>query len=127
MNLKITHDIYKQLTKMRLNNFALLTFAALISVSTVYAQDDNVVPRPGDDRVVPGQPQPPVQQPVVPGVDDNGLPRPGDDRGRNSTNTTTSPSPSPTSGASSNGGQIQYGSGAMTALGVMSMFAYFLM
>ena len=121
---------------MRLNNFALLTFAALISVSTVYAQDDNVVPRPGDDRVVPGQPQPPVQPPVVPGVDDNGLPRPGDDNGlprhdddhsHNSTNTITSPSPSHTSGGSSSGGQIQYDSGAMTALGVMSMFAYFLM
>jgi hypothetical protein len=105
---------------MRFTNFSLLALIALLSVS-VNAQefgDDNVVPRPGDDRVV----QPPVQPSVVPGQepgDDNVVPRPGDDRGTNGTTTTTRPSPTavPTNSAMKN---------SMGTLGVASLFAYFL-
>lgn len=109
---------------MRFTNLSLLALIAIFSVS-VNAQvednprvgDDDLVPRPGDDR---GQPVPgPGQQPGRPG-DDNVFPRPGDDRGGNST-TTLRPSPTgspvPTNGAAKN---------SMGALGLASVFAYFL-
>lgn len=118
MNLKTRFLQLKQPNKMHLNKFSLITLLALISVSFVNAQvDDNVVPRPGDDRVV----QPPVQPPIVPGQepgDDNVVPRPGDDRGTNGT-TTTRPSPTavPTNSAMKNG---------MGALGLASVFAFFM-
>jgi hypothetical protein len=107
---------------MRFTNISLFTLLALFSVA-VNAQfddnpkigDDDVIPRPGDDRV--------VQPPVVPGQepgDDNIVPRPGDDRGRNGTTTTTRPSPTavPTNAAMKN---------SMGTLGMASLFAYFML
>jgi len=105
---------------MRFTNISLFALIVLFSVA-VNAQvddnpkvgDDDVIPRPGDDRVV----QPPVGQ--EPG-DDNIVPRPGDDRGGNGTTTTTRPSPTavPTNAAMKN---------SMGTLGMASFFAYFML
>ena len=109
---------------MRFTNISLLTLLVIFSVSVnAQAGDDNVIPRPGDDRGV----QPPVlPPPVVPGQepgDDNVVPRPGDDRGSNTngttSTTTTRPSPTsvPTNAAMKN---------SMGTLGMASLFAYFM-
>jgi hypothetical protein len=110
---------------MRFTNLSLFALLAIFSVA-VNAQepgDDNVVPRPGDDRVVQPPVVPPVQPPVVPGQepgDDNVIPRPGDDRGTNTTTTTTTPSPTavPTNAAMKN---------SIGSLGLASLFAYFML
>lgn len=98
---------------MQFNKFSLITLLALISVSFVNAQvDDNVVPRPGDDRLpAPGVPPPTGT------VDDSGHTG-TDDHSHNSTTTRVPTSTSvPVNGAMNNG---------VGALGLASVFAFFM-
>jgi hypothetical protein len=108
---------------MQLTKFSLITLFAILSVSFVNAQvEDNVVPRPGDDRLpVPGVPVTPTGT-----VDDSGHGHTGlDDSGHHSTNTTTrSPTSTPTSTPiNSSSNAMKNG---MSALGVASVFAFFM-
>jgi hypothetical protein len=110
---------------MHLNKFSLITLFAILSVSFVNAQvDDNLVPRPGDDRLpVPGVPV----VPVVPGptgtVDDSGNTHTGlDDHGHNSTSTSTRSTPTSTPiNSSSNAFKNN-----MDTLSLASVFAFFM-
>jgi hypothetical protein len=108
---------------MHFNKFSLITLFAILSVSFVNAQvDDNLVPRPGDDRL----PGPSV--PIVPGptgtVDDSGHTHTGlDDHGHNGTSTSTStrgPTSTPVN-SSSNAFK-----NSMGALSLASVFAFFM-
>jgi hypothetical protein len=92
---------------MQLTKFSLITFFAILSVSFVNAQiDDNIVPRPGDDRLpVPGVPVPTGT------VDDSG----------HTTNTTTrAPTSTP---VNSSNNAMKNGLGALS---VASAFAFFM-
>jgi hypothetical protein len=111
---------------MHFNKFSLITLFAILSVSFVNAQvDDNLVPRPGDDRLpVPGVPV----VPVVPGptgtVDDSGHTHTGlDDSGHTHNGTSTStrgPTSTPVN-SSSNAFK-----NSMGALSLVSVFAFFM-
>lgn len=104
---------------MQLTKFSLITLFTILSFSAVNAQvDDNPT---GDDVGAPGQPQVPVVQP--PPIDDNGLPRPGDDRGTGTTSTSTTTRPTATATSVPTNAAMKTGMGA---LGVVSLFAYFL-
>ena len=105
---------------MRFTNFSLLALIALFSVSVNAQADDDVVPRPGDDRQVV---QPPVGRPgddnVVPRPgDDRVTPRPGDDNPSRTRNGTSTSTPTPTNSANT-----AFGSTATGALGVVGLVA----
>ena len=111
---------------MQLTKFSLITLFAILSVSFVNAQvDDNLVPRPGDDRLpVPGVTTPPAPTGTV---DDSGHTHTGtvDDSGHTHNGTSTSTSTrGPTStpvNSSSNAFK-----NSMGALSLASVFAFFM-
>lgn len=102
---------------MHLNKFSLITLFAILSVSFVNAQvDDNLTPRPGDDRVVP-------VVPVVPGtVDDSGHTHTGlDDSGHTHNGTSTSTRGPTSTPVNSSNNAMKNGLGALS---VASAFAF---
>lgn len=100
---------------MHFNKFSLITLFAILSLSFVNAQvDDNLVPRPGDDRLPgPGVPVPTGT------VDDShtGL----DDHGHNSTSTSTQLPTNTAVNSSSNAFR-----NSMGVLSLASVFAFFM-
>ena len=105
---------------MQLTKFSLITLFAILSVSFVNAQvEDDVVPRPGDDRLpVPGVP------PQTGTVDDSGHTYNGvDDSGHTHNGTSTSTRAPTSTPVNSSNNAMKNGLGALS---VTSAFAFFM-